>query len=387
MASHSGLSAREHQALVIGAGAAGLASAAMLKKRGVPALVVERSTQVGASWVTRYDELRLNTLGWMSRQPGFRVGGGLRRFPTRDAWLDYLARYARHHALRIEFDLEAERVEREGSGWRVQSPRGDLRASTVVVATGYDREPVMPEWPGREGFGGELIHAAQYRNAAPYRGRDVLVVGPNITGSEIAFYLSEGGAARVRVAVRTPPNIIRRCRFGVPLNPAGVLLDRLPAAVGDSMAALAQRVTFGDLSRYGLPRSPLGLVSTNREKSQGPVVDDGFVEAVKRGRIEIVAAVEAFAGAEVVLADGSRIKPEAVIAATGYRRGLERLVGHLGVLGDDGRPEYLGARTHPRAPGLHFVGYATPLSGQLRGTRLDAKGMARTVASREGRGR
>jgi putative flavoprotein involved in K+ transport len=384
MASPSGSSTHEHEALVIGAGAAGLASAAMLKNQGVPAVVLERSSQVGSSWAARYDELRLNTLGWMSRQPGYGVPGGPRRFPSRDAWVDYLARYAAHHALRIDFGVDVKRIERERGGWRVESSTGAPHAATVVVATGYDREPVMPEWPGREGFRGELIHAAQYRNSAPYRGRDVLVVGPNVTGSEIAFYLSEGGAGRVRVAVRTPPNIIRRCRFGVPLNPAAVLLDRLPAGVGDRMAALTQRVTFGDLSPYGLPRPPLGLVSTNRQKRQGPVVDDGFVHTVKRGRIEIVAAVEAFDGADVVLADGSRIHPEAVVAATGYRRGLDTLVGHLGVLEDDGTPQYLGASTHPRAPGLHFVGYATPLSGQLRGIRLDAKRMARAVARRQG---
>jgi putative flavoprotein involved in K+ transport len=69
-----------------------------------------------------------------------------------------------------------------------------------------------------------------------------------------------------------------------------------------------------------------------------------------------------------------------VIAATGYRRGLEPLVGHLGVLDSDGYPQLLGPMTHPDAPGLHFVGYATPLYGQLRGIRLEAKRVARTVA-------
>lgn len=59
---------------------------------------------------------------------------------------------------------------------------------------------------------------------------------------------------------------------------------------------------------------------------------------LKAGQIEIVAAVEGFDGPSVLLADGTRIQPEAVIAATGYRRGLEPLVGHLGVLGEDGIP-------------------------------------------------
>jgi putative flavoprotein involved in K+ transport len=113
----------------------------------------------------------------------------------------------------------------------------------------------------------------------------------------------------------------------------------------------------------------------------GPAIDPGFVDAVKEGRIGIVAAVDGFDGPDVLLADGSRIQPEVVIAATGYRRGLEPLVGHLGVLDSDGRPVVSGAKTHPRAAGLHFIGYTTPLSGQLRQMRIDAKRIARAIAS------
>jgi putative flavoprotein involved in K+ transport len=373
---------REFYSLVCGAGAAGLSAAVMLKRAGVAPLVLERAPRVAASWRTRYDRLRLNTLGWMSTQPGCHVGRRIRHFPSREEWVSYLERYARHQELAIEFDTEVRRVERGGRGWRVVTADGELEAPIVVVATGYDHDPHIPDWPGREGFAGELIHSSEYRTPAPYRGRDVLVVGPNVTGSEIAFFLASAGAARVRVAVRTPPNIFRRCRFGLPLNPAAVVLNRLPSALGDRLGRLQQRVTFGNLSRYGLPTPPHGVLSTNRERKMGPVIDDGFVDAVKGERIEIVAGVEGFDGADVVLADGARIQPEAVIAATGYRRGLEPLVGHLGVLDGDGLPAVHAPDFHPSAPGLYFNGYATPLYGQLRGIRLDAKRSGRAVKAR-----
>jgi putative flavoprotein involved in K+ transport len=369
----------DHQALVCGAGAAGLSSAAMLQRRGVQTVILERSQHVAASWRGRYDGLRLNTLGVMSRQPGYLVRFGPRRFPSRDEWVRYLERFAEHHRLEIRCGTEARRVDRDGGCWRIETSDGTARSRFVVVATGYDREPVVPDWPGRATFRGELLHSAQFRNAGHYSGRDVLVVGPNVTGSELAFFLAESGAARVRVAVRTPPNILRRCRFGVPLNPAGIALEHLPAAVGDRAAALSQRLTFGDLSRYGLPRPPMGLVSTNRKRRQGPAIDDGFVDAVKQGRIEIVAAVEGFEGADVLLADRSRVQPDVVVAATGYRRGLEPLVGHLDVLDDDGRPRSAGGRPDPQNPDLFFVGYRTPLYGQLRSIRLEAKRVARAV--------
>lgn len=377
ISARSGSHAPADEALVIGAGAAGLASAAMLKKGGVSTLVLERSAQVGSSWAARYDDLRLNTLGWMSTLPGYHVGRRLRHFPTRDEWVAYLERYAEHHRLHVQRDTEALRIERDSSGWRVETSNGVFAAPRVVVATGHDRIPVTPDWPGRETFTGELSHSSEFRDSRPFRGRDVLVVGPNVTGSELAFFLTRDGAARVRVSVRTPPTILRRCRLGLPLNPAGIILHRLPAAVGDRVGAISQRTMFGDLSPYGLPRPEMGLVTTLKRRHQGPVIDDGFVDAVKNGRIEIVAAVESFAGPDVVLSDGERIQPEAVIAATGYARGLERLVGHLGMLDEHGAPRFRGPNTAPHAPGLHFIGYSTPLYGQLRGIRLEAERLAR----------
>jgi putative flavoprotein involved in K+ transport len=374
------LERRDPEAIVVGGGAAGLSSAAMLGRAGVNTLVLEESDRLAPSWRSRYEGLRLNTLGWMSTQPGYHVGRRARHFPSREQWIDYLERYARHHQVRIRFETRVERIDRADGGWRVETLRGRFRPRFVVVATGYDRQPKMPAWPGREGFTGELIHAADFRNVAPYRGRDVLIVSAGVTGSELAFFLAEGGAARVRVAVRTPPTILRRCRFGVPINPAAVLLDRLPAAIGDRAAAISQWMTFGDLSAYGLARPRMGAVSSVRKRRVGPAIDDGFVGAVKEGMIEILPAVEAFEGPDVVLAGGERIQPDAVIAATGYSRGLEPLVGHLGVLDERGEPKFLGGETPPDSPGLYFVGYRVRLSGPLRHIRLDAKRMARAVA-------
>jgi putative flavoprotein involved in K+ transport len=368
------------EAIVLGAGAAGLAAAATLRGAGVEVVVLERTDQVGASWRTRYDGLRLNTTGWMSTQPGFRASR--RRygeFPSRDAWVQYLEDYAAHHRIDVRFATQVRRLEAANGGWRVETNREDLQARFVVVATGFDHDPNLPDWPGRDGFTGELIHSSAYRNPEPYRGRDVLVVGPGTTGSEVAAYLAKGGAGRVRVACRTPPNLITRKVLGSSINISGIVLNRLPLRVGDELSWLSQRIIFGNLERYGLPRSPIGLATTSRHRQQAPAYAEGFVPLLKAGRIEIVAAVEGFDGPGVLLADGTRIEPEAVIAATGYRRGLEPLVGHLGVLGEDGIPLAGGGKQHPSAPGLFFTGYRPDLSGHLRPMRAEARAIARAV--------
>jgi hypothetical protein len=88
--------------------------------------------------------------------------------------------------------------------------------------------------------------------------------------------------------------------------------------------------------------------------------------------------VTGFEGDKVLLADGSAIGPQAVIAATGYRRGLEELAGHLGVLDESGLPKVHGGP--PAAPGLFFLGYTVSLRGMLRDIAADARRIAPAVA-------
>lgn len=212
------------EAIVLGAGTAGLAAAATLRSVGVDVFVLERTDQVGASRRTRYDGLRLNTTGWMSTQPGFRASR--RRygeFPSRDAWVQYLEDYAEHHKIDVRFGTEVQHLASANGGWQVRTDRDELDARFVVVATGFDHDPDLPAWPGRDGFTGELIHSSAYRNPEPYRGRDVLVIGPGTTGSEVAAYLAKGGAGRVRVACRTPPNLITRKVLGSSINISGIV--------------------------------------------------------------------------------------------------------------------------------------------------------------------
>ncbi|GHB42376.1 monooxygenase [Streptomyces xanthochromogenes] len=367
---------------VIGAGPGGLAVAAELRARGVRAVVLEKSDAVGASWRRHYDRLHLHTTRRLSALPGLRMPRRFGRWVSRDDVVRYLEKYADVHELEIVTGVEVDRVERGpgGEGW-VLYATGGRRLSTpaVVVATGFNHTPYVPAWPGAESYVGELLHAGQYRNPAPFVGRDVLVVGAGNTGAEIAADLAEGGAGRVRLAVRTPPHILRRSTAGWPAQATGILVRRLPVRLVDAAASVTERLSVPDLSAYGLPRPAKGLYSRAREGAI-PVQDVGLIDAVRNGRVEPVAAVESFDGTKVVLADGTRVSPEVVVAATGYRRGLEGLVGHLGVLDQRGRPRVRGARTVPGASGLYFTGFTNPISGMLRELRLDAARIARSLA-------
>ncbi|MFH8771881.1 MULTISPECIES: flavin-containing monooxygenase [unclassified Streptomyces] len=367
---------------VIGAGPGGLAAAYALRARGIRAVVLEKADQVGASWRRHYDRLHLHTTRRLSALPGLAMPRRFGRWVSRDNVVRYLEKYAEHHELEIVTGVEVFRVERsaDGTGWLLHASGGrELTGSAVVVATGFNHTPRLPEWPGLDGYGGEFLHAGGYRNAAPYAGRDVLVVGVGNTGAEIAVDLVEGGAARVRLAVRTVPHIVRRSTLGWPAQYSGVLVRRLPVRFVDRVSRLQARVGVPDLSAHGLPRPDTGLYS-RVEQGAIPVQDVGLIDAVRKGKVEIVAAVESFEDGKVVLADGTRVEPDAVIAATGYQRALEGLVGHLGVLDDRGRPTVHGGRTTAQAPGLYFTGFTNPISGMFRELALDAEKIAKGVA-------
>ncbi len=374
------------RAVVCGAGAAGLASAACLKQAGFEPVVLERSGGVGASWRERYEGLRLNTLGWMSTLPGYRA---TRRkygeYPTREEWIRYLEDYRRHHELDLRFGVDVDRIDPDDSGWLVSNSDGEHPAPVVVVATGQDREPYTPDWPGRDEFPGELTHASQFRTAQPFRDREVLVVGPGNTGSELAAFLVAGGARRVVASMRTPPSIFPRKWLGIPINLSGALMETMPTRMADAMGRASQRMIYGDLTKYGLPLPEMGVKSSVEQRFVAPAIDAGFVDAVKQGRIELVTTIDRFEGEEVVLSDGTRLRPDSVLCATGYRRGLEPLVGHLGVLDDQGLPKSRPAVEVAEAPNLLFVGYTPRVGGSLRAIRFDARRAARAARKRHQR--
>ena len=365
---------------MVGAGPGGLAAAAELRRRGVQATVLDQADAIGSSWRGRYDRLRLNTSRFSSKLPKARYARGTPVFPSRDQMVSYLEEYAERNELEVRLGTRVERIDRNEGGWVLRTSGGDVHASQVIVATGHENTPRIPDWPGRDRFRGELIHAAAYRNPEPFRGKEILVVGPGCSGIEIAYDLATGGAGPVRLAVRTPPSITLRSSMGIPGDlPARAMLH-LPPRIADAQMKVIDRLDIGDLSEYGLPRPEEGLFARLRREGKAPaIVDKEVIEAIKDGRIKIVAGVESFDETGVKLADGTRVEPELVIAATGYDRGLESLVGHLDVLDERGYPRIHGGEEV--APGLRFIGYV-PIPGLIglmgREARRAAKAIART---------
>jgi len=372
--------------LVVGAGPAGLAVAACLRRRGVDVLVVDQGSAVGDSWRARYDRLHLHTPRVQSALPGLPIPRRFGQWVAKDDVAAYLRLYADHHGIAPRFGVQVRRLERDGDDWKAETDGAPLQSRQVVLASGYNREPVLPSWPGLDTFPGIVLHASAYSSPAPFRGKDVLVVGAGNTGAEIAADLAEAGAGSVRLAVRTPPNVIPRQVGPIPTTLLGITLDFSPAWLTDPLNGLLQRRVVGDLTQYGLPAASRGVVAQMRATGVTPTIDVGLVRELRAGRVTPVAALTRFDDGAAVLADGTRLTPDVVLAATGYSPALVPIVGHLGVLDARGRPVHHGRRTAPSAPGLRFVGLSNPLKGLLLQIRLDARAAASAIVAEVRRG-
>jgi len=377
--------------LVVGGGPAGLSVARALVQAGRKPLVLERAGAVGAAWRNHYEGLRLNTGRVLSSLAGEAIPRSAGGWPTREAFVRYLESFPEKGGLPVITGVQVERVGRDGAqhGWRVDAADGRrFTAPAVVVATGGSRVPVVPQWQGASSFAGRLLHASAFRSPEPLRGLRVLVVGCGNSGAEIASRLVPH-AAEVPCSVRTPPHLLPRSVLGVPMAGWGLVLRHLPAAWADSLMLGLQRVVFGNLAHRGLPLPCTRLSVKFGETNVVPTLYEDFARHVRAGGIRIVGEVVRFAGEEMEVeasvrgagagAGTARLRPDVVVAATGYRSGLRELIDVPGLVDDRDRPGVTSGAEHPQAPGLFFIGQSNPLTGQLREIRLESRAIARAL--------
>ena len=133
---------------IVGAGAAGLASAATLRRAGAEVVVLERD-DVGAAWQARYDCLHLHTMRWLSGLPGYGIPRSYGKWPSRDRVVDYLRAYASRHSLDVRTGGAVRRIDRDGSGWVVTVDGEASGRSASWSRPGTATFPTCPTGRGR----------------------------------------------------------------------------------------------------------------------------------------------------------------------------------------------------------------------------------------------
>ncbi len=363
--------------VIVGAGASGLSAAGALEQRGIKSIILEEDERLGGTWARRYDRLHLHTVRGFSGLAHHSIPRRYPKYLSREEFIAYLGEYAKHFNLEVVTGCPVRKIRMDStapSSWVAVTAAGDWRCRVIVIATGQYRIPILPEWDGRDTYRGHLVHSSSYTSALPYAGKRVLVVGAGNSGTEIATDLAENGAAFVALSIRTPPPIVPRDPFGMPVQRTGILLNFLPAAIADRLGRLTARIVLGDLTRYGLQTPEWMPFSARRV----PVIDVGFVRALKQDLVQIRPALARLTETGAVFADGSAESFDAIIAATGFSTGLNELLETKDVLNDSEEP--LDPSGDPTfRPGVFFMGYTHSLRGHLFEANLASRRLARNV--------
>jgi putative flavoprotein involved in K+ transport len=340
--------------VVVGAGQSGLAAARVLLNLDVPTVVLEAGDRAAGSWPGYYDSLRLFSPAQFSSMPGLPFHGDPYRYPARDDVADYLERYAAMIPVEIQTHTRVLSVREHDRGFLVVTADGrELPAAGIVAASGSFSNPYRPVLPGQSRFTGRLLHVAEYRNAAPYEGMRVVVVGAGNSAAQVANELAR--VADVTIAARHP------LRF-------------MPQRIGGQDLHYWLHETGFD----SLPAPWLRMIRG------GSLITDsvGLRHSLAAGLLDVRPMFTALDRDEVVWDGDQREQVDSVILATGYRPSLDYL-DELGALDPCGAPLHVAgvSTTHL---GLVYVGLEYQrsfASNTLRGVSADAAAVAAPLAA------
>ena len=360
---------------IIGAGPAGLAVAACLRQAGIDFIIIEKEQQAAPAWRRHYDRVHLHTTKRYSSLPFVPFPKHYPRYVPRDRFIEYLDAYVQRFDLKPRFGETVKAITREGRGWRVDATSGLLRAKHVVIASGYNAEPLRPTFAGIDSFMGKTLHSADYRNATPFTGQSVLIVGMGNTGAEIALDLAENGA-RPTISVRGGVHIVPRELFGVPIQMVGMATRLGPQRLNDALFPVILDLVLGRLEKYGLKPPGQGLLEQIAIASRIPVIDVGTIGKIREGAIKVAPDIAEISQRGARFANGKHSDFDAIIFATGFRPGYARFL-EPGI-----QLNRSGVTAQASDLGLYLIGFHNAVTGLLREIGIEAQAIADDIRHR-----
>ena len=341
---------RQPYVLVIGGGQGGIALGARLKRLGVSTLIVDSNPRPGDAWRNRYKSLCLHDPVWYDHLPYLPFPDHWPIYTPKDKMGDWLESYTKI----MELDYwsstmcKSSSFDEKTGEWTVVVERDGrdvtLTPKQLVIATGMSGFPEIPTFPGAERFKGKQHHSSHHRGGEGRAGKTCVVVGSNNSAHDIAADLWEHGAD-VTLLQRSPTLVVRADTLArnrplyseeavasgitteiADLTTASMPYAALPTVAQPVMAQIrrddadfyARLEKAGFKLTFGEDNTGIGPMYLRR--GSGYYIDVGASELIADGRIKLKSGVEIERLTEesVVLNDGTELKADLVVYATGY---------------------------------------------------------------------
>ncbi len=353
----------EARVAVVGAGPSGLTTARQLLKAGLRQVTVfEKSGRVGGNWVYTPEESHSSVFETThiisskrySQFADFPMPADFPDYPSHRQVLAYFEAYAAHfdlaRVIRFGTEIVMARPAAEGR-WELQLKSGETAAfDHLVVCNGHHWKPRRPEYAGA--YTGRILHAHQFKTAAPFRGERVLVIGGGNSACDIAV---ETGriAAHTGISWRRGYYVVPKLVFGKPPDVLSAQFHWLPLGIRRRLLRWAWKAATGGAAPYGLPEPDHPILATH------PVVNSELLYFIRHGRIHPYPEIRRFEGDTVEFTDGRRVAFDTIIAATGFEIAFPFLDPAIADYSSGAVPLYLRV-FHPDRPTLFFVGLIQP---------------------------
>ncbi len=207
-------SVEELDALVIGAGMAGLYQLNLLIKQGINARIYEAGGGVGGTWYwNRYPGARLDSESY-SYGFGFSEellqewswGEHFTAQPENERYYNFFAdKFDLRPHIRLNTRVRSLVFDEAANRWNIEAEDGHrARAQYVIAAVGILSAAHMPDIPGIESFQGESFHTSRWpREPVDFAGKRVGVVGAGATAVQMVPVIAPE-VEQLTVFQRTP---------------------------------------------------------------------------------------------------------------------------------------------------------------------------------------
>ncbi|XP_047335799.1 probable indole-3-pyruvate monooxygenase YUCCA7 [Impatiens glandulifera] len=374
--------------LIIGAGPSGLAVAAGLKLQNVPFTILDKAPCIASLWQNRtYNRLKLHLPKQFCKLPHFSYPHNIPNYPTKYQFIDYLEAYANKFQIEPRFDqtVKSARFYQNCGMWKVKGLLGnevdefEYISQWLVVATGENATPFIPEFYGLKDFTGQSMHSSEYKSGEAYSHKRVLVVGCGNSGMEVSLDLCHYNAIPFMV-VRNSFHVLPREILGKSTYSWAVMLMKwLSLKTVDKIMMFAAKLILGNTEMYGLKRPEMGPLEIKESKGKNPVFDIGSLKKIKSGMMRIVPGeIDRFGSDRVELVNGEVVEQlHSVIFATGYSSNVPFWLQENDLFSKDGCKWDFPDEGWKGKDGLYAVGFTKE---GLSGVSIDAIKVADDIA-------